>query len=203
MGVDDLIDDSQERLPIVGSATTQIQTKTHGKFTSRCGIVFRTAFHFIVFENNIPCMKRRCLFTTTRRWWCFGSIRWGWPCRHATHKWNKWTTASSLYSSKRSLIKTKVGGALGIFLNTVNIPCCMRSLIATANSRLTMVVTRGEVIRNSGCEWASEPCWELSSEAELVVVQSVSVRHSIRLHASKIWSTASSSLALRSLGKEW
>ena len=77
----------------------------------------------------------------------------------------------------------------------------MRSLIATANSRRTIAVTRGEVIKNSG--WLAV---ELSSDPALVlwlmVVQSVSVKHSTRLQASKIWSRASSSLALRSLGRQ-
>ena len=77
----------------------------------------------------------------------------------------------------------------------------MRSLIATANSRRTIVVTSGEFMRNSG--WL---CSELSSEVAkevllAVVVQSVSVRHSTRLQASRIWSTANSRRARRSLDK--
>lgn len=63
----------------------------------------------------------------------------------------------------------------------------MRSLIATANSRLTMVVTRGEVMRNSGCEWAvASEKQELSSVVDPMVVQSVSVKHSTRLQASRM-----------------
>ena len=79
----------------------------------------------------------------------------------------------------------------------------MRSLIATANSLRTMVVTSGEFMRNSGWLWELELSSEAAKEVLLaVVVQSVSVRHSTRLQASRIWSTASSKRALRSLDKE-
>jgi hypothetical protein len=83
-------------------------------------------------------------------------------------------------------------------LHTDIIPCCIRSRIAKANSRLTIVVTSGDAIRNSG--WlCDEPSSEAAELQLLVVVQSVSVRHSTRLQASRMWSTASSSLARRSL----
>ena len=90
-----------------------------------------------------------------------------------------------------------------VVLHTETMPCCMRSLIATANSLRTMVVTSGEFMRNSGWLWELELSSEAAKEVLLaVVVQSVSVRHSTRLQASRIWSTASSKRALRSLDKE-
>ena len=58
-------------------------------------------------------------------------------------------------------------------------------------------------MRNSGWLWELELSSEAAKEVLLaVVVQSVSVKHSTRLQASRIWSTASSRRARRSLDKE-
>ena len=107
-----------------------------------------------------------------------------------------------LQPMNRDSITYTYNGILNIVCTEI-IPCCIRSLIATANSLRTMVVTSGEFMRNSGWLWELELSSEAAKEVLLaVVVQSVSVKHSTRLQASRIWSTASSRRARRSLDKE-
>ena len=78
---------------VTSAATTaQIQPKTHRQFSSWGRIIFRSTFHFVIFNYDVPSVA--CIWG-----WCggiFGFILMAGSGRHAAHKRNEGTTTSDL-----------------------------------------------------------------------------------------------------------
>ena len=78
---------------VTSAATTaQIQPKTHRQFSSWGRIIFRSAFHFVIFNYDVPGVA--CIWGWSGG--IFGFILMAGSGRHAAHKRNEGTTTSDL-----------------------------------------------------------------------------------------------------------
>ena len=156
---------------VAGGCPRQVQPKAPAKPPSWCRVVLGPSLHLIELDHHIPGMQDTCL--------CLAASCWHAPREGYQAAGN---TLLLIPGYRGGLC---VGGGV-----TCPRPWCIRSLIATASSFLTMAVTSGDLIRNSvSVGISSFPSTRGSSRVLASVVQ----------HTSSNLSREYSSLALRSL----
>ena len=113
---------------VTSAATaTQIQSKTHRQFSSWGRIIFWSAFHFVIFDYDVPGVA--CIWGWSGG--IFGFILMAGSGRHAANKRNEGTTTSdlklgfSLYimtcnNSIVNVLPTKEGPSLNIIFFTLS-----------------------------------------------------------------------------------